>query len=97
MNIDLEQLKQAAQVAVPGPWHVNGGSDVVLSDDFSFWASDNDTANFIAAANPDVVLELIERLEYAEAIVRKEMPPIAQCPKCYACFDAREQYGGELK
>jgi hypothetical protein len=53
-------------------------------------------ADFAIAAHPAVVLELIEQLEDAEGIIRKEMPPIAQCPNCYACFDPREIYGGQL-
>lgn len=76
MNIDLEQLKQAAQAAGPEGWHTTqsvGNGAVYVSTDGKdsgdvCLAGSEPKSTFIAAANPAVVLALIARLAQAEAI-----------------------------
>lgn len=60
MTIDLARLEALARAATPEEW-----DDSVSVDDEVARAHD-----FRAAANPAAVLELVERLRAAEAIVR---------------------------
>jgi len=71
-ELDLDSLEALAKAATPGPWRVHG-IDVYTDDDSSMVANgsycdaqggENDTA-FIAAANPQTVLELIRHLRAA--------------------------------
>lgn len=75
-DLDLGALKALAEKATPGPWVVTGGDnnlygvdaqdDYVTLSDSTLPVSD---AEFIAAANPEVVLALIERVQAAEAVI----------------------------
>lgn len=77
LMIDLEDLKKKALAATPGPWTigpfmtVEAGSDQIcgVGETSSNLFSGDRRLNgeFIAAANPATVLELIERLERAGA------------------------------
>lgn len=81
MNIDIAALKQAAQAATPGAWRDGGNRQVCIDDPSGriigvigeLWSgtvgigqADANMAH-ICAARPEVVLELIARLERAEA------------------------------
>lgn len=86
--IDINELRQSAQAATPGPWYIGSGtyegrniySVEAVTDDEGFTynpvvatAEDDDVvcweanARLIAAANPAVISELLDRLEAAEA------------------------------
>lgn len=84
MPEDLEALKKAAEGATPGPWEVpesiHGdpyitergvgilrGGCVAVADTRDDYGRSN--AAYIAAASPDVVLALVERVERAEGAV----------------------------
>jgi hypothetical protein len=85
--IDINELRQSAQAATPGPWYIGSGtyegrniySAEAVTDDEGFTynpvvatAEDDDVvcweanARLIAAANPAVISELLDRLEAAE-------------------------------
>jgi uncharacterized protein CbrC (UPF0167 family) len=82
----LDELKQAALAATPGPWAVSD----VKGDVGTIWQHgsggaiawpnfENETghhhpfedATFIAKANPTAILELVERVEGLEAALRR--------------------------
>jgi len=71
MNIDLERLKTAAHAACRGVWSI-GQSHVETNDSIIECWRDNETGphdenlRHIGLCSPDVVLELIARLEAAE-------------------------------
>lgn len=76
MDLDITRLKERAQAATPGPWHVampGRDSDFEASvkcdatGDRIFDCTEDTDALFIAAANPAAILELIARLERADA------------------------------
>jgi hypothetical protein len=71
MKLDLEQLKKSAQAADQGVWCIgqslietNGGYIECLRDGGE--DSHDENMQFIGQASPDVVLELVKRLEAAE-------------------------------
>lgn len=93
MTIDLDSLEAKARAATPGPWHL-WGSDAVTIEASTFIATASDTrpmpqqqadAAFIAAASPDVVLALVERVRAAEAhwsdcaVNNEPAQPVAPC------------------
>lgn len=70
--IDKEDLRRLAQAASPGPWevvkdhHFPGvhGGDVILGGSFCDYSEPTrEDEEFIAAANPAVVLELLDEIE----------------------------------
>lgn len=63
--IDLEELKKLAWAATPGPWELDVGyMSLVQSSKYPICkASDPRESKFIAAANPAVVLDLIEQFQ----------------------------------
>jgi len=70
--VDLEELKDKASVATPGPWchQVKDGAIFTTWGTQGGWIAltrKGDDCAYIAAANPSAVLELIERLQQAEA------------------------------
>lgn len=81
--LDLDALEAAALAA-----HELG--DWPDANQISYKSSiTQDAAELMAAANPAVVLQLIERLRTAEERANMGMPAVTQCPKCYVVFDAR--------
>jgi hypothetical protein len=90
-TIDLEQLKQAALAATPGPWEYHEGDGVAAVAHAHGWVEailpdggqENADAAFCAAANPAIVLALIERLERAEAAA-PSLPPQGGAAKAVA-------------
>lgn len=83
IDLDLDDLEAKARAATAGPWrHDKGGvyGVRILADKGAVAEWDDiplseEDANFIAAANPAVVLELVQRLRAAEGIVRD----LAEC------------------
>lgn len=76
----IEELKRLAQKATPGPWHVSGYAPEEIRSSNSIvravarragpedtWDVARRDAAYIAAANPQAILSLIERLEALEA------------------------------
>jgi len=72
---DLDELKALAEAATPGPWFLDAGGDTGVytearvsdtSTDVA-WSYRREDEKFIAAANPAAVLDLIARVERAEA------------------------------
>lgn len=83
MTIDLDKLEQLARAATPGPYqyrddtsaqHLGSTVENEARAIVAMHTSLEDAA-YIAAANPAVVLELVQRLRAAEAIVRD----LAEC------------------
>lgn len=78
--VDINELRRLAQVATPGPWHFwhgwvaaeidkDGGIVIVERPTPSggkYQARVDANFKFIAAANPQAILELLDRLEVAE-------------------------------
>jgi len=67
---DLKELKELCEKATPGPWEKNG---ITITFDegvtyryISYEIMGLENAEFIAAANPQTVLSLIERVEGLE-------------------------------
>ena len=76
MTKNLDQLRQVAENAAPGPWRKDDRDQVVRRADHLIvydascdrmeeWAADTD-AQFIATFDPPTVLALIKRVEDAE-------------------------------
>ena len=71
-DAQINALREAAEAAIPGPWELTSGHDYpsVLRDlalhrvaeAYTYW-----TGIYIAAASPDVVLSLLDRLASAES------------------------------
>lgn len=83
--VNMDELEQLARAATPGPWEYVQDGDEMSGElrvegtdgrdrDYIGLIADNtwghENGHFIAAANPAVVLELVQRLRAAEAIVR---------------------------
>lgn len=70
-RVDLDQLRELAQASTPGPWEADccSAANIVhgLSDSIGVDAVRAD-AEFIAAANPAVVLDLLARIAEVEAL-----------------------------
>jgi hypothetical protein len=90
-------LEAAARAATPGPWNHTGTEyydrggryqniespiEIIIGE--SGVCSEN--AAFIAAANPAVVLALVERVRTAEERANMGLPPVTQCPKCFHVY-----------
>lgn len=87
----LDELKALAEQATPGPWEStygnvttpSGGDVVGIEERGSAYLSHrelvlkNEDADYIAAANPQVVLSLIAELERLRAEIAKHA---AECP-----------------
>ena len=82
MTLDVTELKRLAQAATPGPWHVSGYAPEAIRSSNSIvravarraapedtWDVARRDAAYIAAANPQAILALIERLEALEEAV----------------------------
>jgi hypothetical protein len=75
MTIDLDKLKAAALAATPGPWNAGTHAMVLAGDEVRIDCDAQVDADFIAAANPAAVLELIAEVERLSAIVEKHIDP----------------------
>lgn len=70
MNIDLNELEALAKTATPGPWRYDNRRKEIWSSDTpiieaGYYARRN--VDYIVAANPTVVLELIAELRKLRA------------------------------
>ena len=69
-EIDIAALRKAAQEATGGSWIVNGKQSIRGADGEYIaktnWRDGAENAAHIAAANPAVILALLDRLEQAE-------------------------------
>lgn len=78
---DLTELRRVAEAATPGPWMVVGLNEeddtVVTVDDDPICHAYPDDSRYIAAADPQTVLALIERLERAEEAMHRVRKAIA--------------------
>ena len=63
MTVDRQRLTELARAATPGPWTVNG----YLIDTIRASAWTTADAAYIAAASPDVILDLLQRVADLEA------------------------------
>ncbi|TNI84297.1 hypothetical protein CF133_10420, partial [Aeromonas salmonicida] len=78
MNIDLNELLALAEKATPGPWRYQGfpileptgyfGVQVAEPSNILFEDVKKQDAEFITAADPSVVADIIKRLQIAEAL-----------------------------
>lgn len=69
MTADLSRLAELAKAATPGPWHSDNHGPVRCSrveKAAICWPRHNVDVDYIAAASPDVVLDLLARLQQAE-------------------------------
>lgn len=64
--MDTTRLRELAEAATPGEWAVKDGTYAVHQPDYQCWIpQDRGDAAYIAAANPAVILALLDRLEAA--------------------------------
>ncbi len=68
MKASLEAIKAAALAVTPGPWEAYGTivRDIDGGEDQLAEGRDATHARYIAAVDPEIVLELVARLERAE-------------------------------
>ena len=89
MNENLDQLRQVAERATPGPWECVEGDEAfglgapvgcLTWDDHSGEVFKKEDAEHVATFDPPTVLALIERVESAEAAVQRvrELATVAQ-------------------
>ena len=81
MTDDLTALRALAEKATPGPWiyhetihadnHVTAGGGILTGTHVCGPTYERENARFIAAANPAVVLAMLDRLERAEAAIER--------------------------
>lgn len=73
--LDIDQLERLAKAATPGPWTVrrsDGDSEILAADGYPALLGENDR-DFVAAANPATVIELVERLREQERITASSL------------------------
>lgn len=75
--MNITELKELAEKATPGPWELETYDEKlgwVISNQSIFadcaYVTSEDTARFIAAANPAEILDLIAKLEDAQGEIR---------------------------
>ena len=71
-DAQINALREAAEAAIPGPWELTSGHDYPsvirdlalhrVAEAYTYW-----TGIYIAAASPDVVLSLLDRLGSSES------------------------------
>lgn len=91
MNIDIDGLIELAKKATQGKWERGSGSDVLTSEcgDEAYWEweeagpaqlhesnAEND-AEYIAAASPDTIIALCERLREAEKTIQNALSELS--------------------
>lgn len=76
--MNIEELKRLAEAATPGPWYAEGGTinkDVIYvyseRSDFEVCHGDASDSDYIAAANPAAILELIRQWDELLAALRE--------------------------
>jgi len=98
-DLDLARLRELAEAAPKGSWHVVSSSDCerCRTWDATVMAShmgadpiaeaDQQTAAYLAALSPEVVLALLDRVKVAE--LNTNLDCVDTCP-CVSCRQFRE-------
>lgn len=89
MILSIDKLRKLAMAATPGRWRshksVHGNQyryvQIGKEENYTTLELESADADFIAAANPQAILALLDRLEKAEANQRTEFS-IEKCGKC---------------
>lgn len=100
MSIDLNELLTLAEKATPGPWRCQGfpmiepetyfGVQVGKPGNILFDGAKQRDAEYIAAANPAVVADIIKRLQLAEAMNTLNLQKLAAAPGDYVLATVNE-------
>lgn len=97
MTINLSELKEKAEKSLPGPWdyiEVKGFPTINLHNmDVHYPWFDlccDTTAQFIASANPDTVLKLIQALELAREGLKEYVQVCAKTVNGTGVFTATD-------
>ncbi len=100
MSIDLNELLTLAEKATPGPWRCQGfpmiepetyfGVQVGKPGNILFDGAKQRDAEYIAAANPAVVADIIKRLQLAEAMNILNLQKLAAAPGDYVLATVNE-------
>ena len=111
--IDLNELKRLAEAATPGPWcwddtvwdydpkeqapWLVGADDgaIILTGTIECKMKSN--ADFIAAANPAAILELIARASAAQDSAPAELPPLPPLPEWVKMDDLAQLVPSEVR
>lgn len=101
MSIDLNELLTLAEKATPGPWRCQGfpmvepktyfGVQVGKPGNILFDGAKQRDAEYIAAANPAVVADIIKRLQLAEAMNTLNLQKLAPTPGDYVLATVNEE------
>ena len=88
IELDLDAIEAAAKAATPGAWERDGHQVCPVSDQNSSLASfsKRGDAEFVAKAQPSIVLELIRRLRAAEALAASRIETIPVETQVLAIF-----------
>lgn len=98
-NEQIQALKAAAESTTPGEWAIQFGDEIYASDgvnhdQIAMLFSDNSArdAEFIAAANPSVVLSLLAERDADKALIAEQAKRIAElecvCAESYQVVGA---------
>lgn len=100
MSIDLNELLTLAEKATPGPWRCQGfpmvepetyfGVQLGKPGNILFDGAKQRDAEYIAAANPAVVADIIKRLQLAEAMNTLNLQKLAATPGDYVLATVNE-------
>ena len=86
MSMNLDELERKARAATPGPW-ADDGCTVTHGhpmDQIVDYVYSRDDAAFIAAASPDVVLELVRRVREGERLLGEARDSVEECVQEHA-------------
>ncbi len=107
MSIDLNELLTLAEKATQGPWRCQGfpmvepetyfGVQVGKPGNILFDGAKQRDAEYIAAANPAVVADIIKRLQLAEAMNTLNLQKLAAAPGDYVLARSDESRGGHIE
>ncbi len=100
--INIEELRRLAKEATPGPWNYIDGEistekgGVIISDGaLESEGKSIDDAFYVAAANPAVILELIEILEREKEGLYDELMPADEAIMIASLWRAGKMIGGD--
>jgi hypothetical protein len=96
---DTKKLREAAERATPGPW-LTDGNKISDSEDKFYLASEMEPkdAAFIALANPQAVLSLLDEIEQLKGTIECDRGAMRlEIKRADNNFDACELLAGEVK